>query len=216
MPGRKAVSRLNLSRPIPQASDDGTPHKAERRKLSPEQRMTMIAMITGVLAVAFLVFFAVYSQTHLFTPADSQQHAVVVGTRLASKFANLISQADSAGEWQADPDFGSAALGRWDPFKSLVVVLPAAPEPQPEPEPEPVPLNMTPPPPPEPPEAILTGVLRSEGRAVAIMNVQGQAHMITVGDVPFEGGVVRSIGDRLVIVSFMGRDIEYLLGGERR
>ena len=59
-------------------------------------------------------------------------------------------------------------------------------------------------------------MLRSGGRAVAILRVAGQTQLTRVGESPFEGAVVRSIDDKSVAISFLGKDIHYSLGGEQQ
>ncbi|MGB4337518.1 MAG: hypothetical protein WBK10_02980 [Bacillota bacterium] len=136
---------------------------------------------------------------------------VITAVNVSERLSETLAKANAVGTGHADPDFGVAALGRWDPFKSLVVEIPP-----PEPEPEPEPLDLTPPPPPDPPRTVLTGVLRSGLRAIAIFNVQGYgAIMAAVGDEAYPGGVVKDIGERDATVAFMGREFKYLLGGDR-
>lgn len=170
--------------------------------------LTVVA--TVALLVAIVMFMAGLNSPK---PAGAGSASPIVSANVAGRLNDLLVRADDADTGRPDPDFGTAALGRSDPFKTLAPKI--TPPPPPEPEPEPEPLDLTPAPPPDPPAAVLTGVLKSGMRAVAIFDVQGQgATMAAVGDEVFPGGVVRSIDEREVKLTFMGREFKYLLGGD--
>jgi len=138
---------------------------------------------------------------------------VAVGGRFAQRFADLLARSDVAGLVAEGPLLGLDDSGRWDPFKPLVELGPAIKPIEPDvvaapPEPEPEP--------PSPPQVALTGVLRSGGRAIAILRVAGQTQLARVGESPFDGAVVRSIDDKSLVISFFGQDIHYSLGGEQQ
>ncbi len=173
-----------------------------------------LILITVLATLALMIAIVLFmSGMHSPKPLGAGSGPPIVAANVAERLNAVLVRVDDADTGRPDPDFGTAALGRSDPFRSLAVKI--TPPPPPEPEPEPEPLDLTPPPPPDPPPAMLTGVLKSGIRAVAIFNVQGQgATMAAVGDEVYPGGVVVSIGEREVRLTFMGREFKYLLGGD--
>ena len=173
----------------------------------------MLALVVLVgIAAGYFLFMA---RQRRGAPGPDAQPIVAMGGRFAQRFGGLLARSDVAGWWLRGRPWAQRqrAMG---PVQALVELGPAikpivpdvvavAPV-EPEPEPEP----------PSPPEVALTGVLKSGGRAVAILRVAGQTQLTRVGESPFDGAVVRSIDDKSIAVSFLGRDIHYSLGGEQQ
>ncbi|MCR4425993.1 MAG: hypothetical protein NUW23_07360 [Firmicutes bacterium] len=123
----------------------------------------------------------------------------------AARLAGLLDQSRTLGRGRVEPQLRKVALGRGDPFGSLI--------------PEPVPPPPPPPPPPlepVPPSMALTGIIQSGDRVFGVVRVEGETKTVRPGDAPFEGAVVKSIGDRTMTVNVFGKDVQYGLGGGQK
>jgi len=212
---RPRVAKVDLA-PAPAAagSVDSADSADEQERARRRRHVWIPALVlVALIGVAAGYFLFIASDKRAALSPDASAPTVAAGGRFAQRFADLLAASDVAGLTADGPALGANEGGRWDPFAPLVELGPAvkpiesdsravAP---PEPEPEP----------PKPPQAMLTGVLRSGGRAVAIIRVEGQTRLTRVGESPFDGAVVRSIDDKSVVVSFLGEDIHYSLGGEQ-
>lgn len=202
------VARIDLTPGSRTATTSGDEQARQRR-----QRWIPVLVLVVLIGMAagYFLFVANYRRGAL---GPEVPPIVAQGGRFAQRFAGLLARSDVAGLVAEGPSLGPGDSGRWDPFKPLVelgpVVKPILPDPSAavpvEPEPEP----------PSPPQVALTGVLRSGGRAVAILRVAGQTQLTRVGESPFDGAVVRSIDDKSLVISFFGQDIQYSLGGEQQ
>ena len=209
---RPRVVRINLTPGSHGAASPGEEQEQARRRRHAWMPVLALVVLIGIAAGYFL-FMARHGRGDL---GPDTPPIVAQGGRFAQRFSDLLARSDVAGLVAEGPSLGPRDSGRWDPFGPLVELGPAikpivpdvvavAPV-EPEPEPEP----------PSPPEVALTGVLKSGGRAVAILRVAGQTQLTRVGESPFDGAVVRSIDDKSIAVSFLGRDIHYSLGGEQQ
>ena len=206
---RPKVARINLTPGSPGAEISGSDQDKAKQRWRAWIPVLVLVVLIGVAAGYFL-FMARHGRGALGPDAPP---IVAQGGRFAQRFSDLLARSDVAGLVAEGPSLGPDDSGRWDPFKPLVelgpaikpivaesVVAPAEPEPEP----------------PKPPQVALTGVLRSGAREVAILRVAGQTQLTRVGESPFEGAVVRSIDDKSVAISFLGKDIHYSLGGEQQ
>jgi len=210
---RPRVARINLTpgRSRGAAGSGGDQEKAMERRRAWIPVLALVVLVG--IAAGYFLFMASQRRG---APGPDAQPIVAMGGRFAQRFGGLLARSDVAGLVAEGPSLGPRDSGRWDPFRPLVELGPAikpivpdvvavAPV-EPEPEPEP----------PSPPEVALTGVLKSGGRAVAILRVAGQTQLTRVGESPFDGAVVRSIDDKSLVISFFGQDIHYSLGGEQQ
>ena len=207
---RPQVARINLTPGSRAAASPGEEQERARERRHARIPILVLVALLGVVVGYFL--FMTNSRRGALGPDDSLP-IVAVGGRFAQRFADLLARSDVAGLVAEGPLLGLDDSGRWDPFKPLVELGPAIKPIEPDvvaapPEPEPEP--------PSPPQVALTGVLRSGGRAIAILRVAGQTQLARVGESPFDGAVVRSIDDKSLVISFFGQDIHYSLGGEQQ
>ena len=208
--GRPQVARINLTPGSRAAASPGEEQERARERRHARIPILVLVALLGVVVGYFL--FMTNSKRGALGPDDSLP-IVAVGGRFAQRFADLLARSDVAGLVAEGPLLGLDDSGRWDPFKPLVELGPAIKPIEPDvvaapPEPEPEP--------PSPPQVALTGVLRSGGRAIAILRVAGQTQLTRVGESPFDGAVVRAIDDKSLVISFFGQDIHYSLGGEQQ
>ena len=207
---RPKVARINLTPGSPGAEISGSDQDKAKQRWRAWIPVLVLVVLVGV-AVGYFLFMARHGRG-VPGPAESQP-IVAQGGRFAQRFADLLARSDVAGLVAEGPLLGLDDSGRWDPFKPLVELGPAIKPIEPDvvaapPEPEPEP--------PSPPQVALTGVLRSGGRAIAILRVAGQTQLARVGESPFDGAVVRAIDDKSLVISFFGQDIHYSLGGEQQ
>ncbi len=207
---RPRVVRIDLTPGSRGAASPGEEQERARRRRHAWIPVLALVALIGI-AVGYFLFMANYRRGALDPEAPP---IVAQGGRFAQRFSDLLARSDVAGLVAEGPSLGPNDTGRWDPFKPLVELGPAvkpivpdvvaAAPPEPEPEPS------------SPPQIALTGVLRSGGRAIAILRVAGQTRLTRVGESPFDGAVVRSIDDKSLVISFFGQDIHYSLGGEQQ
>lgn len=207
---RPRVARINLTPGSRGAASSGEEQERARQRRHAWIPVLALVVLLGIV-VGYFLFMARHGRGTL-GPSESPP-IVAQGGRFAQRFSDLLARSDVAGLVAQGPSLGLDHSGRWDPFKPLVELGPAVKliEPDvavapPEPEPEP----------PSPPQIALTGVLRSGGRAIAILRVAGQTQLARVGESPFDGAVVRAIDDKSLVISFFGQDIHYSLGGEQQ
>ena len=207
---RPRVARINLTpgRSRGAAGSGGDQEKAMERRRAWIPVLALVVLVG--IAAGYFLFMASQRRG---APGPDAQPIVAMGGRFAQRFGGLLARSDVAGLVAEGPLLGLDDSGRWDPFKPLVELGPAIKPIEPDvvaapPEPEPEP--------PSPPQVALTGVLRSGGRAIAILRVAGQTQLARVGESPFDGAVVRSIDDKSLVISFFGQDIHYSLGGEQQ
>lgn len=206
---RPRVVRINLTPGSHGAASPGEEQEQARRRRHAWMPVLALVVLIGIAAGYFL-FMARHGRGDL---GPDTPPIVAQGGRFAQRFSDLLARSDVAGLVAQGPSLGPNDSGRWDPFKPLVELGPAVTPVEPDvaaapPEPEPEP--------PSPPQVALTGVLRSGGRAIAILRVAGQTQLARVGESPFDGAVVRSIDDKSLVISFFGQDIHYSLGGEQQ
>ena len=210
---RPQVARINLT---PGSRAAASPGEEQERARERRHARIPILVLVALLGVVVGYFLSMTNSKRGALGPDDSLPIVAVGGRFAQRFADLLARSDVGGLVAEEPSLGPDDSGRWDPFKPLVelgpVVKPVPPavvaEAPAEPEPEPEP--------PSPPQVALTGVLRSGGRAIAILRVAGQTQLARVGESPFDGAVVRAIDDKSLVISFFGQDIHYSLGGEQQ
>ncbi len=206
------VAKVDL---IPTAAGSAGPEGAgdaqERTRQRRRVRIPIVILVALVGVVTGYFLFLASNRREALGPGASQP-AVAGGGRFVQRFADLLARSDVAALTADGPALGADDAGRWDPFAPLVELGPAIKPIEPDRAPAAAPQPEAP----RPPQAILTGVLRSGGRAVAIIRVDGKTQLTRVGESPFEGAVVRSIDDKSVVVSFLGEDIHYSLGGEQQ
>ncbi len=207
---RPRVARIDLTPGSGSAASSG-----EEQNQAKQRRQALMPVLALVVLIGIAAGYFLFMANHRRRAPgpDASPPIVAHGGRFSQRFAGLLARSDVAGLVAEGPSLGPDDSGRWDPFKPLVelgpaikpivaesVVAPAEPEPEP----------------PKPPQVALTGVLRSGAREVAILRVAGQTQLTRVGESPFEGAVVRSIDDKSVAISFLGKDIHYSLGGEQQ
>ena len=207
---RPQVARINLT---PGSRAAASPGEEQERARERRHARIPILVLVALLGVVVGYFLSMTNSKRGALGPDDSLPIVAVGGRFAQRFADLLARSDVAGLVAEGPLLGLDDSGRWDPFKPLVELGPAIKPIEPDvvaapPEPEPEP--------PSPPQVALTGVLRSGGRAIAILRVAGQTQLARVGESPFDGAVVRSIDDKSLVISFFGQDIHYSLGGEQQ
>ncbi|MEA4882886.1 MAG: hypothetical protein VB144_04330 [Clostridia bacterium] len=184
----------------------------ERGKARRYGAMPIASLVILALALTWFVWFMSHGGAIKLGLVNPTEPMPVIAGRLAPKLEPLLKRSDALGSNRAEEEIAPIGSGRWDPFQSLApepvkIVLepeqPSAPPPPPSPEPE-------------PPQATLTGVIGADFRKIALLSVDGQTQMLGIGDSPYHGGVVKSITDDSITVSFLGKELRYQLGGEHR